>query len=132
MPSRQALTVHGEVDYDTVECSSCGNEVLEDESYGFILYDSAKVKKTRSWHDHNEWEVYNGGYKEGHICPFCYDEGPVDYPRTRSFAQRFNSLYESIFIGDVGMWRFGTVVFFAASLCLWVLFALSLLTEVTL
>jgi len=50
-------TMYGEVEADVVECSSCGNLVLEEDAKEFTL-----------------------GDREGWACSICYDTGPADYP----------------------------------------------------
>ncbi len=55
--SRTATTVHGEVEYDVVECDSCGDEVVVDEALDFKI-----------------------GDREGKACAYCYEEGPISFP----------------------------------------------------
>ena len=55
--TRQAATVHGEVEYEVVECDSCGAEILADEANDFTI-----------------------GDREGVACDLCVGEGPSDFP----------------------------------------------------
>lgn len=78
MPTRAATTAHGEVEYETVECSSCGNEIPKDEASRFIIGDCAGVDK---WsHRGDEWEFTS--YRTGWACPYCRDD-PAGYPTAR-------------------------------------------------
>ena len=76
---QKAETVHGEVEYDVVECSSCGSEIMEKDAHRFVV---AKDPTRTDWsergyieyrfHDHKD-------YAEGYACEFCR-EGPAAYP----------------------------------------------------
>jgi len=53
-------TVHtqfGEVEVETVECDSCGNEIAKDDAKKFTI-----------------------GEREGYACSHCVDEGPISFP----------------------------------------------------
>jgi len=75
-----AVTAHGEIEYETVTCDSCGNDVLEEDAYHFAI----------------------GGYKEkfggevrfkernttlGWACEYCHETGPIGYPTQSFFAE---------------------------------------------
>jgi len=55
--TRQAATVHGEVEYEVVECDSCGAEIPADEANDFTI-----------------------GDREGVACDLCVEEGPSGFP----------------------------------------------------
>jgi len=57
MPTQTAETVHGSVEYETVECASCGNETVKDDAKDFQI-----------------------GDREGKACEHCYKEGPISFP----------------------------------------------------
>lgn len=50
-------TTHGEVEYEVVECDSCGNDVMTDEALDFQI-----------------------GDREGKACSHCVEVGPIDFP----------------------------------------------------
>ena len=78
-----AATVHGEVEYETVDCSSCQTEVRKDNAFGFVIYDTDCAK--RDFHDglhHHEWKIHDRGYATGYACEYCYENGPIEYPTT--------------------------------------------------
>lgn len=81
--TRTTTTIHGEVKYETVECSSCQSEVRKDDAFGFVIYDTDRVKTDREWHDHYEWKVYDGGYTTGYACEYCRGNGPIEYPTAK-------------------------------------------------
>lgn len=119
MGTKTQPTAHGEIEYETVECDSCGTELLKDEAFGFIVFDQDKLKKSRSWNHFHEWNVYDGGYKTGWACPYCYDAAPVDFPRIRSASERLNALYESVFVDDMGVVRYWVIIFVVVSILTW-------------
>jgi hypothetical protein len=55
--TRQAATVHGEVEYEVVECDSCGTEILADEANDFTI-----------------------GDRVGVACDLCVEKGPSGFP----------------------------------------------------
>jgi hypothetical protein len=58
MTETQAVTTrHGEVEYEVVECDSCGNSVLPSETSEFTI-----------------------GDRDGVACQMCVDEGPIGFP----------------------------------------------------
>lgn len=114
---KKASTAFGEVEYETVVCDSCDNEVMKDEAFRFVTIDTDQIRTDRSWSDHHEWEVYHGGYNEGWACPYCHEDGPVAYPRVRNGVEKFNALYDAVMLNDVQMWRMGLVAYlFVATL----------------
>lgn len=129
MPRQKAQTAHGEVEYETVTCDSCESEVMKSEAFRFVTFAQDEIRKEMSWHDHHEWEVYDGGYRAGWACPYCHDAGPADFPRIRSGSEKFNALYKAIFLDDLGMWRMATMAFFMASLALWITIAVALIVS---
>lgn len=79
---QKTVTAHGEIEYETVECSSCGNDVMKEKAKGFIVYDQDKVKRTHDRLGHYEWEIYDGGYITGWACPYCAEE-PLSFPEKK-------------------------------------------------
>jgi hypothetical protein len=89
--TKTAQTVHGDVQYPVVECSSCGQEVRKEDAKRFVIGDVKRISEYRSMTD--EWRFCNG-YTAGWACEFCRDDGPIRYPsdsptpRIRSIARR--------------------------------------------
>lgn len=59
--TREAETAHGRIEYETVKCDSCGNEVLPDDTVDFKI-----------------------GSREGVACEHCHEEGPLSFPDIES------------------------------------------------
>lgn len=75
---RKAVTAHGEVPYETVECDSCGNEVAKDDAEKFVIGDHIHTDK---WsHKGDELEFKN--YRTGWACEYCKGD-PAGFPSTR-------------------------------------------------
>ena len=76
---RKATTVHGEFEYETVECSSCGNEVAKDDAQRFVIGD---VVEREDWRAIGKIE-YNfapASMQTGWACEYCQNDGPIDFP----------------------------------------------------
>jgi len=73
--TQKAVTAHGEVEYDVVECASCGNDVAKEEAERFVMVHD--LKKKTDWHDHTEYEMYH--HTEGWACQYCRDD-PSGFP----------------------------------------------------
>jgi len=63
----QAVTEHGSVEVDTVNCDSCGDTILRDDAYRFGM-DTSPNKRM------NDVE-YNG-----YACEHCANVGPASFP----------------------------------------------------
>lgn len=78
MPTKTAETIHGSVEYETVECSSCGQEIAKEDALVFAI---GRGKKER----------YGGvkikAKKQGYACDHCADN-PIAFPRAESFIER--------------------------------------------
>jgi ribosomal protein S26 len=82
--TKTATTAHGEVEYETVTCDSCGNEAAKAEASKFVMMHS--MRDTTTWsHDggYKEFEVYN--YTEGWACKYC-TQSPASYPQDTRFS----------------------------------------------
>jgi len=76
-----AVTIHGEVEYATVECSSCGETVAAEHATSVIVGDVTNIE---SWgHQPDQYEFGNGK-ERGKICEYCRDD-PAAYPSGRVF-----------------------------------------------
>lgn len=67
-----AATAHGSVEYETVTCDSCGNEVVKDDAYRFAIggYE-------RNFIGTHEFDA--DAATVGWACEFCRDD-PAGYP----------------------------------------------------
>ena len=109
MPERTDLTAHGEVTYATVECTSCGNEVLDNEAKHVFVGDHGRTK-SRSYKDYDSVGLKD--YSHGRLCPHCVEEGAARFPplpnplrswwHGLSEDQKFILVMLSIF--SMGMW----------------------------
>ena len=76
-----AVTVHGEVEYETVECVSCGESVAAEHTTSVIVGDVSHIKH---WsHTADEYQFGNG-MDRGKLCEYCRDD-PAAYPSGRYF-----------------------------------------------
>ncbi len=80
--TRTVQTVHGDVDYETVECASCGTDTLQRVAKRFVMGEQV---------DRNHWshrnviriEFDDHTIREGWACEYCYESGPAGYPNSR-------------------------------------------------
>jgi hypothetical protein len=70
---KQAYTAHGEVEYETVECDSCGEDVVKEEAMRFGIAQSVRENYRA------DEEKLTGVEKVGWVCPWC-QEDPIKYP----------------------------------------------------
>jgi len=82
MPTKTAETVHGSIEYQTIECDSCGNETVVDDAKDFQI-----------------------GDREGKACEHCYQNGPISFPEKVK-----NKARDRITQGDGDM-TFGVLAF---------------------
>lgn len=66
-------TAHGTVEYETVACDSCGQEIHEDDAREFTI-----------------------GDREGVACEHCVDEGPAEFP---ALDRDFDGLINPTMVG---------------------------------
>lgn len=83
MTTRTATTAHGEVEYETVECDSCNNEVAQEKARDFVIGD---IKASKSWthRSHARFEIYDEGRYRGTLCPYCSDMNHIDVDMSSS------------------------------------------------
>jgi len=86
MPTKTAETVHGSVEYETVECASCGNETVVDDAKDFQI-----------------------GDREGKACEHCYKEGPISFPTGLPINQQGSYLTTAF------LWPFALLVWWDSS-----------------
>lgn len=80
-----AGTAFGDVEYETVDCSSCGQTELKDEAKRFVIggfeeefCNRLKFKKSK--------------VNDGWACRNCADDSPVGFPVSVSFWERLRWL----------------------------------------
>jgi len=71
--TKTATTAHGTVEYETVECDSCGNEVAKSDAYRFLLF---KQGRDPSFVKDDDKQA------AGWACPYCFDTAPIEPPST--------------------------------------------------
>jgi len=62
-------TAYGDVDIETVECSSCGTTVPKEDAYRFIMFERGRDPSFTSRCDVKGW-----------ACEYCADSGPAAFP----------------------------------------------------
>lgn len=85
-----AGTVFGDVEYEIVTCSSCGQEELKDEAHQFVI---GNVKRKRSRFSYYRFEFHDGSWTSGWACRNCADDSPVGFPVSVSFWERLKWLF---------------------------------------
>lgn len=73
-------TAHGEIEYETVECVSCGEEVAKNNTSDVVIGEISE-KREYSWGNKYRFE---SGETHGYACEYCKDD-PVKFPRGRTF-----------------------------------------------
>lgn len=72
-------TAHGEVEYETVECTSCGNQVAKKDALVFVIGDLESSERYRGLEKHRfTFETDRVSY--GWACEYCRETGPARYP----------------------------------------------------
>lgn len=74
-PTKKATTPHGEVEYETVECASCGNQVAKPAAKRFVVGD---IQSEYDWGGKAEYNFIKSR-AEGWACSFCWDD-PAGFP----------------------------------------------------
>jgi hypothetical protein len=107
MSKNKAATAHGEVEYETVTCDSCGTEVIESDAMSFQIGTQLDKKYSRDV------------YVTGHACQHCADVGPAAYPEpSRLQYVREHPLFKAALIHR----SMGGI--HPIKLCAWLFFAL--------
>ena len=69
-------TEHGRIEYETVDCDSCGAEVAKEDADRFVVIHD--LRDEHDWTDYTQYECHDA--TDGWICPYCADSGPLDVP----------------------------------------------------
>jgi hypothetical protein len=74
-----ATTVHGEVEYKTVECASCGNTVPKQQAKRFVI---GTTKNIEHWGmiGKRDYSFETADYQEGWACEYCRNDGVINFP----------------------------------------------------
>jgi hypothetical protein len=82
-----AETPHGAIEYETVECTSCGNECLPEEAKDFVTGDGLRNTSVGARNRKALVFYLDDDPVQGIACPHCHDEGPMSFPeRAREWA----------------------------------------------
>ena len=74
-------TLHGDVEYEVVECSSCGNVVAKEDAKRFVIGDILTIRHYASI-GKREYVFRTSDYQEGWACEYCRNDSIVDFPLT--------------------------------------------------
>lgn len=103
MPEREAVTLHGDVAYKTVECSSCGSEVAKQTAQRMIVGDVVEYQNYRAI-GKEKYSFDPDTIRKGWACEYCRHEGPTDFPRRRLRDLFTTSWFEKGFLLMIGIW----------------------------
>lgn len=78
--TKTAQTVYGDVEYETVECDSCNNEVMKEEAFRFLLFGEETLRQKIDKYDRTEYKFENDTLIEGWACEHCHENGPISFP----------------------------------------------------
>lgn len=79
-----APTVHGEVEYETVECASCGERVAKKNASRFVIGDLYSGREIRRRPGKYTRIHFEHGPNMGWACDYCKDD-PIRFPRGTKF-----------------------------------------------
>lgn len=119
--TRTAQTVHGDVAYETADCSSCGLEYRKDDLGAFVIADRIGGKY------HNIDQVtLNGNFATGYVCETCRAD-PAGYPtrsRAKGVLADIRSLSDAYLYDDVNMMKEVVFVYVVISAMMWAILLL--------
>jgi hypothetical protein len=98
MSTQKAITQHGEVEYETVKCDSCGNEVVEGEELSYVI---GEIRSSSYWSHKNEYEInFNeAGFDTGNLCPHCAEARNLDIRHSNNTSSKSSNIARNIFGG---------------------------------
>jgi hypothetical protein len=85
--TKTVTTAEGEFEYETVECSSCGNDVAKKGATKVVMIHDLEDK--RSGYGYTEFKAKE--YSEGWACEYCTDE-PIGFPARSKISKAFDDL----------------------------------------
>jgi len=74
----EVSTVHGTVDYEVVECVSCGNQVVAERAETVVVGE-LKGRSTSPYASREKFIFDSLSVEHGHVCEYCRDD-PAAYP----------------------------------------------------
>jgi len=95
-------TAHGEVEYEIVECDSCGDSVRKTNAQRYYIGD---VRRTRLKFGHRQVRFDKKTPAKGWACEYCRENGVVGFPHPPSrvkeafvwwFMDRFGLTFRGI------------------------------------
>lgn len=109
--TEEAQTIHGSIEYEVVECDSCGQTTRKENAKRFIIGDIEKT--TGILYSSGGYRV-TGKTADGWACETCYNEGPIRFPQLTQ-RERFKQALDWWFNDDYGLRFRGlvTLAFFA-------------------
>lgn len=95
--TRTSTTALGEVQYETVECNSCEQEVMKKEASRFY---AGTVRKEKAWRHRGvkEVEFDNRSYHSGWLCPYCLDDDDITQVKVGKFVWDIERNVKQIFL----------------------------------
>lgn len=78
----QEETIHGSIEYEVIECDSCGQDVVEEQAKPFFILTGDSVTAWVDGEPITEKEEDEKFVIEacGAACPHCTETGPVGFP----------------------------------------------------
>lgn len=92
MPQRTATTAYGEVEYETVQCEGCENEVPKEDALALAVGD---LYKRRVWSHSNERNYCfrdDSDFYEAWLCPYCADVKNVSIDKGEDTSNPTNAI----------------------------------------
>jgi hypothetical protein len=74
-----SVTAHGEIQYETVTCSSCGSTVPEEDAKRFVIGDVVGITHWGAL-EKREYKFDTSNYQEGWACKYCRNDDVIDFP----------------------------------------------------
>jgi len=100
--NRKAPTAHGEIEYETVTCASCDNEVAKQDAEYFVIGD-LQNRTGYSALNKQKFEFADDNVRTGWACPYCADD-PVKFPvREMSPGQLAGSIIAASMVATVAL-----------------------------
>jgi len=101
----EAITEHGSVEYEVVECDSCGMDTTKESAQRFYI---GEVKETEDWHylNHIDVKFTKDTVRKGWACQHCHDGDVAGLPsEKRPSSDVVDRLVQSVFniIVDVAL-----------------------------
>lgn len=116
----KASTVHGEVEYEVVECCSCNNDVAKADAKRVVV--GEPIKERERFGGKHKYEFGSYSHAAGWACPFCVDADSVadrvTVKNLAGFPDRDSIAYAAKVFSeyDAGMTIMGMVMSFALGL----------------